>query len=121
MSCQMACDSFPLELAAILIARMLQQKASCLGGFLVQILFVALVSGCVAQKSAPGTPGARDPQIAEMLVEIDPQRIRENIETLASFKTRHTYSETESKSEGIIAARNWIKSQFDSYANASTG
>jgi hypothetical protein len=87
----------------------------------VQILLVFVTAGCASQKPMPGTPAARNPEIAEMLVDIDPQRIRDNIGTLASFKTRHTYSDTESQAEGIAAARNWIKSQFDSYANASTG
>ncbi|MEX0877200.1 MAG: M20/M25/M40 family metallo-hydrolase [Phycisphaerales bacterium] len=44
---------------------------------------------------------------------VDPERIRESIDRLASFGTRHTLSETESDTRGIGAARRWVKARFE--------
>ncbi|MGK0371370.1 MAG: hypothetical protein ACJAW1_001613, partial [Glaciecola sp.] len=41
------------------------------------------------------------------------KRIEQDIQTLVSFGTRHTLSETESDTRGIGAARRWIKAEFD--------
>lgn len=41
------------------------------------------------------------------------KRIEQDIQTLVSFGTRHTLSETESETRGIGAARRWIKDEFD--------
>jgi hypothetical protein len=41
------------------------------------------------------------------------ERIQRDIETLVSFGTRHTLSETESATRGIGAARRWIKDEFE--------
>src|SRR3954465_3942953 len=83
---------------------------------LTAILSLLMMVGCVTPRPTPGTPAARDPEIAEMLVEIDSQHIRDSIEKLVSFKTRHTLSETESETEGIGAARRWIKSELQRYS-----
>ena len=40
-------------------------------------------------------------------------RIQQDIETLVSFGTRHTLSETQSATRGIGAARRWLKAEFD--------
>ena len=40
-------------------------------------------------------------------------RIENDVKTLVNFGTRHTLSDTLSKSRGIGAARRWIKSEFD--------
>ncbi|MEO1020897.1 MAG: M28 family metallopeptidase [Bacteroidota bacterium] len=42
-----------------------------------------------------------------------PERLRQDIETLVSFGTRHTLSDTTSETRGIGAARRWIKAEFD--------
>lgn len=41
------------------------------------------------------------------------ERIEKDIRKLVSFGTRHTLSDTVSKTRGIGAARRWIKSEFD--------
>ena len=41
------------------------------------------------------------------------KRIEQDIQTLVSFGTRHTLSETESETRGIGAARRWIKEEFE--------
>lgn len=40
-------------------------------------------------------------------------RIQQDIQQLVDFGTRHTLSETRSKTRGIGAARRWIKSEFE--------
>ena len=44
---------------------------------------------------------------------VSEKRIQKDIEKLVSFETRHTLSDTISKSSGIGAARRWIKSSFE--------
>jgi hypothetical protein len=44
---------------------------------------------------------------------VSSKNIKKDIETLVSFGTRHTLSETKSKTRGIGAARRWIKSEFE--------
>lgn len=42
------------------------------------------------------------------------KRIEKDVITLANFRTRNTFSDTLSNTEGIGAARRWIKSEFES-------
>lgn len=42
------------------------------------------------------------------------KRIEKDVITLANFRTRNTFSDTTSTTEGIGAARRWIKSEFES-------
>ena len=62
----------------------------------------------------------RDPQIVGLTEEVSVQKLEQSIQKLVSFKTRHTLSDTTSKTTGIGAARNWIKKEFESY-NAGNG
>jgi len=45
--------------------------------------------------------------------QISPARLKTDVTTLVGFGTRHTLSETKSATQGIGAARRWIKSEFD--------
>jgi hypothetical protein len=63
----------------------------------------------------------RDPGIKQMADEVSDKNIEAIVRKLVSFKTRHTLSDTASKTEGIGAARNWIKSEMEKYAAASGG
>lgn len=76
-----------------------------------------------AKKAAPAaaTNPRLNPEIQRIVREISPERIKANILKLVSFKTRHTLSDTESQTEGIGAARRWIKSEFDKYSKESGG
>ena len=67
------------------------------------------------------TPAAQpDPAINEIIKEISPDRIRQTIEKLAGFYTRHTLSvnnpEAATSDKGIVAARKWIKAEFERYS-----
>ena len=63
----------------------------------------------------------RDPEIEGMLNEVSSSNLESVVRKLVSFQTRHTLSDTLSKSTGIGAARNWIKSEFEQYSKASGG
>lgn len=63
----------------------------------------------------------RDPEIEGMLNEVSATNLETTIKKLVSFQTRHTLSDTLSKTTGIGAARNWIRSEFEQYSKASGG
>ena len=52
-------------------------------------------------------------EIYSIIKEIDSERIKNDIDALANFGTRHTLSDTISKYRGIGAARRWIKNSFE--------
>ncbi|MGY0562630.1 MAG: M28 family metallopeptidase [Paraglaciecola chathamensis] len=52
---------------------------------------------------------------------VSPERIEADIRTLVGFGTRHTLSETESDTQGIGAARRWIKNEFEQISQACGG
>src|SRR6185503_10952800 len=62
-----------------------------------------------------------NPRIQKIVREISAANIEATIRKLVSFHTRHSLSETESDTQGIGAARRWIKSEFDRYSRESGG
>lgn len=62
-----------------------------------------------------------DPEIKKMITEIKSENLETTVRKLVSFGTRHTLSDTKSKTRGIGAAQQWVKSQFDQYALVSNG
>lgn len=62
-----------------------------------------------------------DAAVSQMADEVSSKNIETIVRKLVSFKTRSTLSDTLSKTEGIGAARTWIKSEFEQYAKASGG
>ncbi|MCB0463840.1 MAG: M28 family metallopeptidase [Flavobacteriaceae bacterium] len=54
-----------------------------------------------------------DQKIYDIIDAVSAERIKNDVKTLADFGTRHTLSDTVSKTRGIGAARRWIKSEFD--------
>lgn len=88
-------------------------------------IVMSFYGAAVAQRiSVPRRPET-DPKIAAALREVSAARIRANIEKLASFGTRHTLSVNDAEmgrqGKGIVAAREWIKSEFERYAKACGG
>ena len=67
------------------------------------------------------TPQAPDAELQAMLAEIDPERIKTIVTTLANFGTRHTLSNQTDPVRGIGAARDWIYKEMSSFANISSG
>lgn len=88
---------------------------------IVSVLLVTGTLACVlfttsssAQNSAPTVaPSQEDMRLYDIATAPSADRLRRDVETLVSFGTRHTLSETESDSQGIGAARRWIKNEFE--------
>ncbi|KAI1264151.1 hypothetical protein F5Y18DRAFT_428232 [Xylariaceae sp. FL1019] len=72
----------------------------------------------VGQANVPQEPSA---DLASMLAQVDPSNIEATILKLVSFGTRHTLSAQNSTTRGIGAARDWIYSKFQEFADASDG
>ena len=65
-------------------------------------------------KSGPDlAPPSEVLDIYDIAVEPSAERIRNDIQTLVDFGTRHTLSETKSDTRGIGAARRWIFEEFE--------
>lgn len=108
--------------------------------FTVATLFsvVACTSQVIAQKTghaqphkldyeAVGSPieaSPLDKQIAATLKQVSAEHIKSNIEHLVAFNNRSTISSTETDLKpgtGVLAAADWIKSQFESYSKDCGG
>jgi len=77
----------------------------------------ALVVALPAAAQAP----ARNAQVDAILGAISAARIEARIRKLVSFGTRHTLSRTDSDSQGIGAARRWIRSELEECSRAAGG
>jgi Zn-dependent M28 family amino/carboxypeptidase len=53
--------------------------------------------------------------------DIQPERMRADIQALVGFGTRHTLSETQSDTRGIGAARRWAQAQFEAISRDCGG
>jgi hypothetical protein len=86
-------------------------------------LAVAITVAALAQDGLRAAPA--DPQFASALRQVSAQRIQSNIEKLVSFQTRSTLSAQDPASiasgQGIGAAREWIKSEFERYSRDCHG
>ena len=49
----------------------------------------------------------------KIIEDVSAERIESDITNLVSFGTRHTLSDTISKTRGLGAARRWIKKEFE--------
>lgn len=62
-----------------------------------------------------------DSRIYDIIDAVSAERIEADITTLANFGTRHTLSDTLSKTRGIGAARRWIKREFEKTSKGCNG
>src|SRR5580698_6341367 len=78
-----------------------------------------------AGKTSAKSKRERDPAIAQAIKDVSPQRVQQTIEQLVSFGTRSTLSvnnpDAATSSQGIVAARNWIKSEFERISSECNG
>ena len=70
----------------------------------ITLLFSLITSITFAQTNA---------KIYEIIDAVSADRIKADIKTLTEFGTRNTFSDTISDTQGIGAARRWIKSEFE--------
>jgi hypothetical protein len=79
----------------------------------------------ISGKKAPTSSKGKDEMIVQIIHEVSPQQVQQTIEKLASFGTRNTLSvnnpDAATSGKGIVAARNWIKSEFERYSAACGG
>jgi hypothetical protein len=91
----------------------------------VVMLAVALNSATQDDKNVGPAKAPADPRIAAALQQVSAPRIQANIEKLVSFGTRSTLSAQDQASiaaeQGIGAAREWIKSEFERYSKDCGG
>ena len=90
----------------------------------MRVLSIALFGACLA--GAPPvlaqTPAAvEQPLLHTLAAEVQPERMRADIETLVGFGTRHTLSETRSETRGIGAARRWAQRRFEAMSRDCSG
>jgi len=95
---------------------------------IVVLLMLDFATGAHGQSQAGSTAAeamATDGRISAALQQVSAERIRANIEKLASFGTRLTLSAQDpaaiAAGRGIGAAREWIKSEFERYAKDCGG
>jgi hypothetical protein len=62
--------------------------------------------------AARGGDTPPDPRINALLETITPERLRQTLEPLAAFETRHTLSRLDQPRRGIGAAREWIRREL---------
>src|SRR5476651_93313 len=84
-------------------------------------LLPALLLSLAGLCSQAQTTVKTDPAIKQMVDEVSDKNIEAIVRKLVSFKTRNTLSDTTSATEGIGAARSWIKAEMEKYAAASGG
>ena len=63
----------------------------------------------------------RDPEIKKMVDEISREKIEQYVRKLVSFHTRHNMSDQNDPAQGIGAAWNWVKAEFEKNIEASNG
>ncbi|MFI5112243.1 MAG: hypothetical protein ACHP9S_05445 [Terriglobales bacterium] len=111
-------------------------ETPCGFGLIARVILMAAATTAVAQsvasspQSVPAEravmakplPAPVDPQIAAALKQVSAAQIRATIEKLVSFGTRLTIGENPAQSgRGIVAAREWINSEFQRYSQACGG
>ena len=78
-----------------------------------------------ADKSSASAKRERDPAIVQIIKDVSPQQARQTDEKLVSFVTRSTLSvnnpDAATSNQGIVAARNWIKSEFERISSKCNG
>ena len=78
-----------------------------------------------ADKSSVSAKRERDPVIVQIIKDVSPQQARQTDEKLVSFVTRSTLSvnnpDAATSNQGIVAARNWIKSEFERISSKCNG
>ncbi|HET7461261.1 MAG TPA: M28 family metallopeptidase [Longimicrobium sp.] len=65
-------------------------------------------SAAAAQNASPAEPPAEDARLREIAAATQPSRMEADVRRLAGFGTRHTLSDTTSRTRGIGAARRWL-------------
>ncbi|MBB4638298.1 M20/M25/M40 family metallo-hydrolase [Longimicrobium terrae] len=76
------------------------------------ITLSAATSAAAQTPAAAALPPADNPRITQIVRDVSPARMEADVRRLVSFGTRHTLSDTVSRTRGIGAARRWIYDEF---------
>ncbi|MDQ6705305.1 MAG: M20/M25/M40 family metallo-hydrolase [Acidobacteriota bacterium] len=76
----------------------------------------ALVAVLLTAGTAAAAYKGINPIVKKIVESISQERIAATLQKLESFETRNVFSETESPTRGIGAARRWIAGEFKSYS-----
>jgi peptidase M28-like protein len=79
--------------------------------------FTLFISVCLFSQTSP----TKDPQIEKMVKQVSADSLRSYVSKLVSFGTRNTLSTQTDPKRGIGAARLWVLSRFEEFAQASNG
>ncbi|WP_233841278.1 M20/M25/M40 family metallo-hydrolase [Dyella sp. 2HG41-7] len=82
--------------------------------------FVAMQVSAAFAQSNPAYPHEQ-PDLHALAAAPDETQLRNTITTLVEFGTRHTLSDTMSKTRGIGAARRWVHSRFEALSHECGG
>jgi hypothetical protein len=97
------------------------QRVRCLPGLLV----IAALWGSAAAQRAAVPRQQVDPRIAAAVKDVSPARVKATVEKLVSFGTRNSLSANDptmaAQGKGVVAAREWIKSELERYSQACGG
>ena len=89
----------------------------------MRVLSVGLAALVLASASptTAQTVVQEQPLLHQLADDIQPGRMRADIQALVNFGTRHTMSETQSDTRGIGAARRWTQAQFEAISRDCNG
>jgi hypothetical protein len=82
----------------------------------ILLVFILINGGLFAQDV-----NLSNQRFYDIVSAVSADRIQKDIEKLVSFGTRHTLSDTVSQTQGIGAARRWIKSEFSEISKNCKG
>lgn len=87
----------------------------------LSIALSGLILAAAGSASAQTAPVAEQALLHRLAGEIQPGRMRADIQSMVGFGTRHTLSETQSETRGIGAARRWAQAQLESVSSECNG
>lgn len=96
-------------------------RHSSILSLVLPLLAASLAPVVLAAQTPPLPPITEDPRIHEAVANASADRIKRDIATLVGFGTRHTMSDTLSKTRGIGAARRWIFAEFEKISKECGG
>ena len=85
------------------------------------LLMLAAFCFAIPNRSLAQEARLQDDEIKQMVNQISARNLEQLVQKMVSFGTRHSLSTTTSKKEGIGAAREWVKAEFEKYAQAANG
>lgn len=87
---------------------------------MIRKLLIACTALLTTNLSAQ-VPPSEDMRLYDIAGDTSAQRIGKDVAKLVSFGTRHSLSDTQSETQGIGAARRWIKAEFEAISRECGG